>query len=154
MVVNNPNNWHWVDKNVLPWSKSYITEKLTDLKFEDDADIPVTIVSVTVTGDSDLSQRKSKAIVIYDMHIKFQVRAAKKGEEEDKEHYKTDVELLEFIHDMDADDYQFNIIEKALEDSQKQYLRQAVFPKVIAVLSKYQDDVISEHAGDLMHFSK
>ncbi|GMM32982.1 Hch1 protein [Saccharomycopsis crataegensis] len=151
MVVNNPNNWHWVDKNVLPWSKTYITEKLTAITTTS-SDFSVVIPTVTsVTGDSDLSQRKGKAIVIYDMKIVFDVEATKDQQEDAG--FKSSIEIPEFIHDMDEDDYQFDIKNKDLSIEQKTILRKQVFPKVVELLMKYQDDVIGIHGKDLQHQS-
>lgn len=32
MVVNNPNNWHWVDKNCIGWAKEYFKQKLVGVE--------------------------------------------------------------------------------------------------------------------------
>lgn len=62
----NVNNWHWVDKNCLPWAKEYFTEKLQNLENTFD-DTTIKITKVTVRGDCDLNQRKGQVIHIYDL---------------------------------------------------------------------------------------
>jgi hypothetical protein len=31
----NVNNWHWVEKNCLPWARDYLTQRLEKLTFKD-----------------------------------------------------------------------------------------------------------------------
>jgi activator of HSP90 ATPase len=65
----NVNNWHWVEKNCLPWAQEYLAGKLTGLQVTRGS-LTVQIESVaSVSGDVDLNQRKGKVITIYDLAI-------------------------------------------------------------------------------------
>lgn len=54
-------NWHWKNKNVTPWGKSWFERELTSITIKGDGDEVVSISEVTdVDGDVELGQRKSK----------------------------------------------------------------------------------------------
>ncbi|THH11986.1 hypothetical protein EW145_g274 [Phellinidium pouzarii] len=62
-------NWHWKNKNVTPWGKSWFERELVTIKIEE-GEQSVAISEVTeVDGDVELGQRKSKLITIYDCSI-------------------------------------------------------------------------------------
>ncbi|CAM9022818.1 unnamed protein product [Wickerhamomyces anomalus] len=82
MVVNNPNNWHWVNKNCLPWSKDYFEENLQDLEL-DNEEYLITITSTAVSGDCDVTQPKESE-------------------------FKGTIKIPEFIHDETDYDYQLS----------------------------------------------
>lgn len=122
-----------------------------------------------ITGDADLSQRKGKAIVIFDMKIEFSVKGVSTGKqqqeaepkdgedksaEEENVVFSSDISLPEFIHDMDLEDYQFEIKNRsALTAEQKKIVEKEFLPLVARVLMEYQKDVIAEHGKDLQHAS-
>jgi activator of HSP90 ATPase len=67
----NVNNWHWVEKNCLPWAQEYLGEKLKGLQVtKGPLQVQIDAVS-SVSGDVDLNQRKGKVITIYDLAIKM-----------------------------------------------------------------------------------
>jgi activator of HSP90 ATPase len=72
MVLHNPNNWHWVNKDVSPWAKDYLTEKVTQCSTEEDG-VTVKISKLTsMDGDVDVSQRKGKVITIFDVKLNLE----------------------------------------------------------------------------------
>lgn len=164
---------HWVDKNVLPWSKDYIETKLYTIHHNNTIGNDELILAVDkvgpITGDADLSQRKGKAIVIFDMKIEFSVKGVSTGKqqqeaepkdgedksaEEENVVFSSDISLPEFIHDMDLEDYQFEIKNRsALTAEQKKIVEKEFLPLVARVLMEYQKDVIAEHGKDLQHAS-
>jgi activator of HSP90 ATPase len=72
MVLHNPNNWHWVNKDVSEWARKYLEENLTKLSAES-GDVGVKISEVSsMDGDVDVSQRKGKVITLFDVKLKLE----------------------------------------------------------------------------------
>lgn len=54
-------NWHWKNKNVGAWAKTWFQQELTAISIKGDGEEVVTVSNVTnVDGDVELGQRKSK----------------------------------------------------------------------------------------------
>ena len=54
-------NWHWKNKNVTPWAKTWFERELTTLTVKGDNGEEASISEVVdVEGDVELGQRKSK----------------------------------------------------------------------------------------------
>jgi activator of HSP90 ATPase len=72
MVLHNPNNWHWVSKDVSPWAKQYLESELVGISAKD-GDVTAKIDSVlSMEGDCDVSQRKGKVITIFDVKLQLE----------------------------------------------------------------------------------
>jgi activator of HSP90 ATPase len=72
MVLHNPNNWHWVNKDAAPWAKDYLAEKVTVITAEED-DVSAKVSKlVSMDGDVDVSQRKGKVITIFDVMLQLE----------------------------------------------------------------------------------
>ena len=72
MVLHNPNNWHWVTKDVLDWTKSYLDSDLSSISAEEDG-VTAKINSVlSCEGDAEVSQRKGKVITIFDVSLSLE----------------------------------------------------------------------------------
>lgn len=72
MVLHNPNNWHWVNKDVGPWAKEYLESQVTDIAAEEDS-VSAKITKLTsMDGDVDVSQRKGKVITIFDVSLRLE----------------------------------------------------------------------------------
>lgn len=72
MVLHNPNNWHWVNKDASEWAKSYLEENLIGLSAED-GDVSAKISKVqSMDGDVDVSQRKGKVITLFDVKLQLE----------------------------------------------------------------------------------
>lgn len=69
MVLHNPNNWHWVNKDVSEWAKEWLQNNLVGIKAEKgDTTVSITNVS-SMDGDVDVSQRKGKVITLFDVKL-------------------------------------------------------------------------------------
>lgn len=69
MVLHNPNNWHWVNKDATPWAKQWFEENLPKLEAKE-GDVSAKISKViSMDGEVDVSQRKGKVITIYDVKL-------------------------------------------------------------------------------------
>ena len=72
MVLHNPNNWHWVNKDASEWAKSYLEKNLIGLSAED-GDVSARISKVqSMDGDVDVSQRKGKVITLFDVKLQLE----------------------------------------------------------------------------------
>ncbi|KOG96897.1 Hch1p [Saccharomyces eubayanus] len=151
MVVLNPNNWHWVDKNTLPWSKDYLNGKLTSLSTvcsDGKSKIELTQVS-SITGDSNVSQRKGKPICYFDLQLSMSVKVTnldtdENNEDDDGVLADGKLEIPEFMHD----ESDFPILSQGF-DAFDGLVRSEFVPKVLETLLMYQDDLIKEHSKDV-----
>jgi activator of HSP90 ATPase len=69
MVLHNPNNWHWVNKDVSEWARDYLGRTLTTISAEQDgASAKIDRIN-SMDGDVDVSQRKGKVITLFDVRL-------------------------------------------------------------------------------------
>lgn len=72
MVLHNPNNWHWVNKDVSGWAREYLDTELAQISAEQDGVTAKIDKVVSMDGDVDVSQRKGKVITIFDVKLKLE----------------------------------------------------------------------------------
>lgn len=144
MVVLNPNNWHWVDKNTLPWTREYFERRLTDLEaVSGDGKHLVVLTKVTdVSGDSNVSQRKGQPICYFDLKLSLSVGILE-GESRDELAVGT-VSIPEFMHDETEFEAQYRDFKEF-----EPLVRQQLYPMVHEILLQYQPALIQEHSRDL-----
>lgn len=59
-------NWHWKNKNVTSWAKTWFQEELTKISIQGDAGEGIKVTSTSwLDGDVELGQRKSKCVSFY-----------------------------------------------------------------------------------------
>ncbi|RMZ55348.1 hypothetical protein APUTEX25_003486 [Auxenochlorella protothecoides] len=64
----NVNNWHWVERDALPWSKTRLTELLVGQSLVPEDQPAVTITKLKkLEGEAIVNNRKSKIIVAYEL---------------------------------------------------------------------------------------
>lgn len=72
MPIHNPNNWHWVNKDVREWAKEYLEKSLVGLSAEQ-GDVTAKVSKVlSMDGDVDVSQRKGKVITLFDVKLQLE----------------------------------------------------------------------------------
>lgn len=76
MVLHNPNNWHWVNKDVSPWAKNYLEQTLTGISAEENGVTAKISKLVSMDGDVDVSQRKGKVITLFDVKLQLDFEGA------------------------------------------------------------------------------
>lgn len=72
MVLHNPNNWHWVNKDVGPWAKEYLESQVQDISAEENGVSAKVTKLTSMDGDVDVSQRKGKVITIFDVSLRLE----------------------------------------------------------------------------------
>ncbi len=69
MVLHNPNNWHWVNKDAAPWTKQWLENSIKEMKAEENGVTAQLDKLISMDGDVDVSQRKGKVITIFDVKL-------------------------------------------------------------------------------------
>lgn len=152
MVVLNPNNWHWVDKNTLPWTKDYFNEKLKDFEVKnEESSVVYKIVEINkINGDSNVSQRKGKPICYFDLNMELKLTVASDDDENDEDEDNSSDQtgtlvLPEFMHD----DPDFEIKFNGLSNDLVKQVNKDFLPNLRTVLLNYQIDLLKTHSQDL-----
>lgn len=148
MVLHNPNNWHWVDKNCLPWAKQYFSEKLLVKAEDGNTSVEVTKLN-DVDGDCDVCQRKGKVIAIYDMHLELSFEG-KTGDEE----VTGRIKVPEIMYNTEEDEFQFTISidnDTSSKDPVKALVRAKIVPQLRKQFIKFSNDVIEANGKDIQH---
>ncbi|RCI10192.1 hypothetical protein L249_8660 [Ophiocordyceps polyrhachis-furcata BCC 54312] len=150
MVLHNPNNWHWVNKDVSQWTRQWLEENLTKLHARD-GDVEARISGVqSMDGDVDVSQRKGKVITIFDIKLVLDYT----GKAPDADDVSGTVTIPEIAHDTDQDEYVFDvdiISESKQKQPVKDLLRSRLVPLLRQEFQKLAPALIEEHGKDIQH---
>ncbi|KJX98288.1 Activator of Hsp90 ATPase-like protein [Zymoseptoria brevis] len=166
MVLHNPNNWHWVNKDVSAWTKDFLSQDLIGLRAESNG-VNVEISKVlSMDGDVDVSQRKGKVITIFDVRLQLEwtgsIPVKEKQENDDGVEEETEgkkdvsgtITIPEVAHDTEEDEYVFEVeiysssLEKELA---KDLVRKELTPQLRKHLRKIGPALITEHGKDIQH---
>ncbi|CAI7568591.1 unnamed protein product [Penicillium manginii] len=150
MVLHNPNNWHWVNKDAAPWARAWLDQNLTVLSAEDGG-VSAKVEKVTsMDGDVDVSQRKGKVITLYDVKLSLEYS----GKTKDEEDVTGSISIPEVAHDTEEDEYVFEIENHADASSKqpvKDLVRSKILPQLRQTLAQLTNALVTEHAKDLQH---
>jgi activator of HSP90 ATPase len=120
MVLHNPNNWHWVNKDVSAWTREYLQEKLSAISAEEDGVSAKVEKVLSMDGDVDVSQRKGKVITLYDVKLQLEYEGTlfsrqttirrhhtdnSSGKTKDSESVSGTITIPEVAHDTEEDEY-------------------------------------------------
>ncbi|SCU94121.1 LAME_0F06194g1_1 [Lachancea meyersii CBS 8951] len=145
MVVLNPNNWHWIDKNTLPWTESYLQNLPAKVSCTSVPDAPHTVRVVkldSVSGDSNVSQRKGKVICYFDLNVQFVTQVL--ATESDTMVCEGKILVPELVHD----ETDFEIRAEGFGDHYT-LVKEQLIPNLRAALCQYQVDLIEQHSKDV-----
>ncbi|KAI3406970.1 AHA1 [Candida oxycetoniae] len=148
MVVNNPNNWHWVDKNCLAWSKEYFDEKLLNLSVEDETSSASISNVSSVEGDVDVSQRKGKVISLFDLRLVLTFS----GHTDKDDKVSGSITIPELAYDSDEKNLVFNITvynESRDNASIVDLIKKKLVPKLREILMNFGPDLIATNSKDI-----
>ncbi|KAJ3055014.1 hypothetical protein HK097_000093 [Rhizophlyctis rosea] len=144
----NVNNWHWVEKNCMPWASEFIKTQFVDQTAEKGGVKATLTEVVAVNGDVNINQRKGKLITIYDLEI----NAKWKGEGPDGVSASGKLIIPEFMHDTDEDDIVYDI---TVDDESKQtekireLVRKELAPKLGKQLAGFSKKMIEANGKDV-----
>ncbi|KUI56190.1 hypothetical protein VP1G_03495 [Cytospora mali] len=150
MVLHNPNNWHWVNKDASAWTRQWFEENLTKLEAEDgETKVKVSKV-VSCDGEADVSQRKGKVITIYDLKLVLEYS----GSTPEAEDVSGTITIPEVAHDTEEDEFVFevDIYSDAKEKAPvKDLIRSKLLPQLRTEFVKLPPALIAEHGKDIQH---
>ena len=101
MVLHNPNNWHWVNKDVSGWTKEYLEKDLVGIKAEKDGASAEISKLLSQEGDVEVAQRKGKVITIFDLKLQLEYT----GKNKEDEDVSGTITIPEVAHDTEEDEY-------------------------------------------------
>ncbi|KAK5136083.1 hypothetical protein LTR08_004133 [Meristemomyces frigidus] len=163
MVLHNPNNWHWVNKDVSPWTKDFLSEALVGINASKDDGTSAEVSKVlSMEGDVDVSQRKGKVITIFDVRLQLEyvgkvpLKGSEKieGQEDDTKDVSGTITIPEVAHDTEADEYVFEIDVYSPDSSKeavKELVRREITPQIRKRLQTLAPALIAEHGKDIQH---
>lgn len=151
MVLHNPNNWHWVNKDASVWAKDYFSEQLTKISAEGDRGVSVKVDKVLeVDGDVDVSQRKGKVITLFDVKIRLEFN----GKTEGGQDVSGTITIPEVAHDTEEDEYVFDTSiysDSKEKEPVRDLVRSKILPQLRVALHKFSGDLIAHHGKDIQH---
>ncbi|KAH8697624.1 Aha1 domain family [Talaromyces proteolyticus] len=150
MALHNPNNWHWVNKDVSAWTKNYLQETLSRISVESDGVSAKIEKVLSMDGDVDVSQRKGKVITLYDVKLQLEYE----GKTKDDETVTGTINIPEVAHDTEEDEFVFDIeaySDSASKQPVKDIVRSKLVPQLRVALSKLSKTLIEEHGKDIQH---
>lgn len=152
MVLHNPNNWHWVDKNCIYWAREYFAQQLTGLHAKNDDGTEVGTVEVkSVDGDVEVCQRKGKVISLFDVSIEVSYKGSIPGSEDS---VTGKIKIPECAYDTEKDEFQFLISidnDSASKSPVKSLIRAKIVPQLRERLAQFGPDLIRTHGNDIQH---
>jgi len=100
MALHNPNNWHWVNKDVSEWTRNYLDKELTTISAEEGGVSAKISKVLSMDGDVDVNQRKGKVITLFDVKLSLEYE----GKTKDGEDTNGSITIPEVAHDTEEDD--------------------------------------------------
>ncbi len=101
MPIHNPNNWHWVNKDVREWSREYLDKTVVGTKASEGGEsVKISKIS-SMEGDMDVSQRKGKVITLFDVKLVLDYE----GKSEEDQEVTGTIMIPEVAHDTEEDEY-------------------------------------------------
>jgi len=150
MVLHNPNNWHWVNKDASTWAKDYLAENLTQISAEDNGVKAKISKLISTDGDVDVSQRKGKVITLFDIKVQLEYE----GETADAQEVSGSITIPEVAHDTEENEYVFDIdiySESKEKQPVKDLVRSEILPQLRKALAQLGPALITEHGKDIQH---
>ncbi|RKF81627.1 Uncharacterized protein GcM3_033006 [Golovinomyces cichoracearum] len=167
MVLHNPNNWHWVNKDAGPWTKQYLEQTIKNIKAEEHGVTARIDKLISMDGDVDVNQRKGKVISIFDVKLVIEYSGTNfyldtfyyastnyPGTTKDKEDVSGTITVPEVAHDTEENEYVFDI--DIYSDSNtkapvKELVRSKIVPQLRKQFIKLGPALIAEHGKDIQH---
>lgn len=148
MVVHNPNNWHWVNKQCLDWSREWFDSKLTGVQAKDSLHTATISKVSKVEGDVEVSQRKGKVISLFDVQLTLAVECTGFGDTP----VSATILVPELAYDSEFDSLQFEITlgnESGPAADARLFLRSNLIPQLRTILVQFGPELIATNSSDI-----
>jgi len=150
MVLHNPNNWHWVNKDVSGWTKEFLEARIKEVKAEENGVTAQLDKLISMDGDVDVNQRKGKVITIFDVKLVIEYS----GKTKDDEDVSGTITVPEVAHDTEENEYVFDIdiySDASSKAPVKDLVRSKIVPQLRTQFAKLGPALIAEHGKDIQH---
>jgi len=150
MVLHNPNNWHWVNKDVSGWTKEFLEARIKEVSAKDNGVTAQLDKLISMDGDVDVNQRKGKVITIFDVKLVIEYS----GKTKDDESVSGTITVPEVAHDTEENEYVFDIdiySETTAKAPVKELVRTKLVPQLRKQFAKLGPALIAEHGKDIQH---
>ncbi|KAL6929430.1 hypothetical protein ACO0SA_000831 [Hanseniaspora valbyensis] len=145
MVVVNPKNWHWVERNTVGWTNEYFKTQFIPLSYNNEKYV-IELVSVDdIKGDSNVSQRKGKVICYFDLQLNFFAKITSKDNNDETIQFK--VNIPEFMHD--ENDFLIEFLDLDKDGECYEVVVNEFKPVFLEKILNYQQDLINFHSKDV-----
>uniref|UniRef100_A0A1Y1KRG0 Activator of Hsp90 ATPase AHSA1-like N-terminal domain-containing protein n=2 Tax=Photinus pyralis TaxID=7054 RepID=A0A1Y1KRG0_PHOPY len=149
MVLHNPNNWHWVTKDVTAWTKKWLEDNLNEISAKN-GDVEVKIVEVeSIEGEAEVYQRKGKVKTVFDLELALRFA----GSAPDADKVSGTIKFPEVQPDIE--DYTFEVKLEDPASKENQPVRELVRSQLVKDLEKkfnlITSVLIEEHGKDIQH---
>jgi len=150
MVLHNPNNWHWVNKDVSAWTKEFLEARIKEVSAEENGVTAQLDKLISMDGDVDVNQRKGKVITIFDVKLVIEYS----GKTKDDEDVSGTITVPEVAHDTEENEYVFDIdiySDASSKAPVKDLVRANLVPQLRKQFAKLGPALIAEHGKDIQH---
>ncbi|KAH6843189.1 activator of Hsp90 ATPase [Chaetomium sp. MPI-CAGE-AT-0009] len=150
MVLHNPNNWHWVNKDASAWARQWFDDNLPKVEAKE-GDVTAKISKViSMDGDVDVAQRKGKVITIFDVKLTLEYT----GSTAEDDDVSGTITVPEVSHELAEDEFVFDIdiySESKEKQPVKDLVRSKLVPQLRSEFVKLSPALIAEHGKDIQH---
>jgi activator of HSP90 ATPase len=147
----NVNNWHWVEKNCLPWAREYLTEKLLAISVEDGSQSARIERVDKIEGDVDVNVRKGKVIYLFDLTLEMNWA----GRTVDGQECGGGITMRDCSFDDEPEEYEVEMSCKREAEATRRILFETLVKKQLrqlinGVFRQFPKDLIAAHGPDLL----
>ncbi|OAA51688.1 Aha1 domain family [Metarhizium rileyi] len=149
MVLHNPNNWHWVTKDVTAWTKNWLEDKISELNAQK-GDVEVKITEVqSIDGEAEVYQRKGKVKTVFDLEVILKFVGS--APEADK--VSGTIKFPELQPDIEDYTFEVKFEDPASKDNEpvKELIRSQLVKELEETFKLITSVLIEEHGKDIQH---
>jgi len=152
----NVNNWHWTEKDCLPWTKKRLPELLENLACpaDDKVEYCKTTKLDTVSGEATINSRKGKIFFFYELEIKVEWEGKVNG---NATVYKGKVIVPNLSEENDDDDFEVKVTyegEAAESQTLKSAVQKSIVPPFREKIKQYLQELRSVQTAKILKTPK
>jgi len=134
----NVNNWHWTEKNCLPWAKERMPQLFEGVHFIENGEDQVKLTKVdTLSGECHINTRKGKIFHFYELELRVKWAGTLSGEQVEG---NFDMPEISFENEIDEHEIRVNVTQAKDKSVVKQIIQAQGVPKVRSILDNFLDE--------------